>query len=183
MERMSRPASAVTQRESGRVSERETAAPESFELFFEAEHPRLLRALYLLSGNAQEAEEIMQDAFVAVWERWDRVGPMESPAGYLYRTAMNRFRSRARRAVRAAREVAGATAPGDAFAAADERDALARALSRLPERQRAAIVLVELLGYDSDEAGGILGVKAVTVRSLASQARSTLRTALEDPDA
>ena len=70
----------------------------------------------------------------------------------------------------------------DAFAAADERDALARALARLPERQRAAIVLTELLGYSSEEAGGVLGVKDVTVRSLASQARSTLRTHLEDHD-
>jgi DNA-directed RNA polymerase specialized sigma24 family protein len=52
--------------------------------------------------------------------------------------------------------------------AADERDALARALARLPERQRSAIVLTELLGYDSEEAGRILGVKDVTVRSLAS---------------
>lgn len=182
MERMSRPASAVTQRESGRESEREGHLA-SFETFFEAEHPKLLRALYLLTGNAQEAEEIMQDTFVAVWERWDRVGSMESPAGYLYRTAMNRFRSRARRATRAAREVLGSTVSGDAFAAADERDAIARALARLPERQRAAIVLVELLGYGADEAGRILGVKGVTVRSLAFQARSTLRTALEDRDA
>jgi RNA polymerase sigma factor (sigma-70 family) len=131
----------------------------------------------------QEAEEIMQDTFVSVWERWDRVGVMESPAGYLYRTALNRFRSRARRAVRATRKVVGAAEAGDAFAAADERDAIARALARLPDRQRAAVVLVELLGYGSDEAGEILGVKAVTVRSLASQARSTLRTALEDRDA
>ena len=181
MERMSRPASAVTQRESGRVSERQGDRV-SFETFFEAEHPRLLRALYLLTGNAQEAEEIMQDTFVAVWERWDRVGGMENPAGYLYRTSMNRFRSRARRATRATRAVLGSVEGGDAFAAADERDAIARALAALPERQRAAIVLTELLGYGSEEAGEILGVRGVTVRSLASQARSTLRSLLEDRD-
>jgi RNA polymerase sigma factor (sigma-70 family) len=181
MERMSRPASAVTQRESGRVGEREGDRV-SFEPFFEAEHMKLLRALYLLTGNAQEAEEIMQDTFVAVWERWDRVGAMENPVGYLYRAAMNRFRSRARRATRTARVVLGSTQTGDAFAAADERDAVARALAALPERQRAAIVLTELLGYGSDEAGEILGVRGVTVRSLASQARSTLRTVLEERD-
>jgi RNA polymerase sigma factor (sigma-70 family) len=181
MERMSRPASAVTQRESGRVGEREGDRV-SFEPFFEAEHTKLLRALYLLTGNAQEAEEIMQDTFVAVWERWDRVGAMENPVGYLYRAAMNRFRSRARRATRAARVVLGSMQTGDAFAAADERDAVARALAALPERQRAAIVLTELLGYGSDEAGEILGVRGVTVRSLASQARSTLRTVLEERD-
>ena len=76
----------------------------------------------------------------------------------------------------------GSAEAGDAFAAADERDAVARALAALPERQRAAIVLTELLGYGSEEAGEILGVRGVTVRSLASQARSTLRTVLEDRD-
>jgi RNA polymerase sigma-70 factor (ECF subfamily) len=95
---------------------------------------------------------------------------------------MNRFRSRLRRAARATRRVVGAAEGGDAFAAAEERDVVARALARLPERQRAAVVLTELLGYDSAEAGRILGVKDVTVRSLASQARAALRTELEDGD-
>ena len=141
---------------------------------------RLLRALYLVTGNAQEAEELMQDAFVAVWERWDRVGAMDEPVGYLYRTAMNRYRSRLRRAVRATRKVVGSAEDEDEFAAAEERDAVARALARLPERQRAAIVLTELLGYASAEAARILGVEDVTVRSLASQARASLRSDLED---
>ena len=165
---MGEPASAVTERQ-------KPAPPASFEDFFEAEHARLLRALFLVTGNVQEAEELMQDAFLAVWERWDRVAAMDEPVGYLYRTAMNRFRSRLRRVNRAARKVLGAAEGGDDFAAADERDALARALSNLPERQRAALVLTELLGYGSEEAGRILGVKDVTVRSLASQARAALR--------
>ena len=165
------------------MTEREAPAPPaSFEGFFEAEHARLLRALYLVTGNVQEAEELMQDAFLAVWERWDRVAAMDEPVGYLYRTAMNRFRSRLRRVNRAARKVVGSAAGGDAFAAADERDALARALATLPERQRAALVLTELLGYGSEEAGRILGVRDVTVRSLASQARAALRENLGGPD-
>lgn len=177
MDRMHEPASAVS-------DEPAADAPEvpSFEAFFEAEHERLFRAMYLVTGNAQEAEELMQDAFVAVWEHWDRVSGMDEPTGYLYRTAMNRFRSRLRRASRSARRVVGSDVGGDAFAAADERDALARALARLPERQRSAIVLTELLGYGSEEAGRILGVKDVTVRSLASQARAALRSHLEDTD-
>ena len=165
---MGGPASAVTERQM-------PAPPASFEDLFEAEHARLLRALFLVTGNVQEAEELMQDAFLAVWERWDRVAAMDEPVGYLYRTAMNRFRSRLRRAARAARKVVGAAEGGDAFAAADEREVLARALATLPERQRAALVLTELLGYGSEEAGRILGVKDVTVRSLASQARAALR--------
>jgi RNA polymerase sigma factor (sigma-70 family) len=181
MDKMSDPASAVSERDAAARPDRGARAA-SFEAFFEAEHARLLRALYLVTGNVQEAEEVAQDAFLAVWERWDRVRAMEGPTGYLFRTAMNRLRSLRRRAARAARRAIGRAEGGDPFAEADERDALARALAALPARQRAAIVLTELLGYGSEEAGRILGVRDVTVRSLASQARAALRTSLEGTD-
>jgi RNA polymerase sigma-70 factor, ECF subfamily len=157
--------------------------PVSFEAFFEAERLALSRALYLLTGNTQEAEEVLQEAFVAVWERWDRVGAMEDPTGYLYRTAMNRWRSRLRRAGRAARRVIGQAQGRDGFAEAEDRVALGRALAALTPRRREAIVLTELLGYDSAEAGRVMGVADATVRRLAQDARAELRTALEVPDA
>jgi RNA polymerase sigma factor (sigma-70 family) len=174
MDRMNDPASAVSEPRAPAGAQ----APSSFEAFFEAEHARLLSALYLVTGNEQEAEELMQDAFLAVWERWDRVSAMESPTGYLFRTAMNAVRSRARRAARLAKRLVG-RAPEDEFARADERDAVARGLGSLTPRQRAALVLTEVLGYPSEEAGEILGVKAVTVRSLASQGRAALKQILE----
>lgn len=158
------------------------ASPLGFERFFEAEHERLLRALFVLTGDAHEAEELSQEAFLALWQRWDRVHGMEDPTGYLYRTAMNRFRSRLRRLGRAAGRIGGRPPAADAFAAADERDALARGLASLTPRQRAAIVLTELLGYGSGDAGRILGVKDVTVRVLTSQARAALRQNMEVAD-
>lgn len=158
------------------------SAQVSFEDFFEAERRRLLRALYLLTGNAEEAEEVLQDAFVAIWERWDRVGAMDDPTGYLYRTALNRHRSGLRRAIRAARRATGQAHGTDQFAAADERDALARALASLTDRRREAIVMTELLGYGSAEAGRAMGVSDVTVRRLAQEARNHLRRILEEAD-
>jgi DNA-directed RNA polymerase specialized sigma24 family protein len=47
------------------------AAP-SFEAFYENTHARLYTALCLVTGSRHEAEEVMQDAFVRVWERWDK---------------------------------------------------------------------------------------------------------------
>ena len=152
-----------------------------FEDFFEAERGRLLRALYLLTGNREEAEEVLQDAFVAVWERWDRVQTMDDPTGYLYRTALNRHRSALRRAARAARRAVGQAEGGDLFAQADERDALARALAKLSPRRREAIVLTELLGYDSPGAARVMGITDTTVRRLTQQARERLRDDLGDP--
>jgi RNA polymerase sigma-70 factor (ECF subfamily) len=158
------------------------AAPEprTFEAFFQAEQRRLQRALYLMTGDIGEAEELMQDAFVAVWERWDRVSAMDEPVGYLYRTAMNRFRSARRRAVRAAKRAVGLGAAGDAFAAVDERDAVARGLAALTPRQRQAVVLTELLGFDAAAAAELMSIEAVTVRVLASQGRAALKEALGD---
>jgi RNA polymerase sigma factor (sigma-70 family) len=166
----------------GAVAVRSVTAPVAFEEFFEAERRRLVRALFLLTGNAEEAEEIQQDAFLAVWERWERVAEMENPTGYLYRTALNRHRSLVRRAARAARRATGLAHGGDAFAEADERDALAHALTTLTPRRRQAIVLTELLGYGSADAGRAMGVSDVTVRRLVQEARDGIRYALEDDD-
>ena len=54
-------------------------AAESFEAFFRQESERVFRALWLVTGNPAEAEEITQDAFLASWERWDRVSAMDNP--------------------------------------------------------------------------------------------------------
>jgi len=155
----------------------------TFEGFFERERVRLLRALYLLTGSRHEAEEVLQEAFVAVWERWDRVGSMEDPTGYLYRTALNRYRSRVRRTTRAARRAIGAAEGRDGFTEAEDRVAIAGALAKLSPRRREAIVLTELLGYDSAEAGRAMGVADSTVRRLAQDARAELRNELEDDHA
>jgi RNA polymerase sigma-70 factor (ECF subfamily) len=149
--------------------------PLGFEAFFEREARTLFRRLYAVTGNAAEAEEIMQDAFLALWERWDRVGAMEDPTGYLYRTSMNLFRKRGRRAALAIRRRLARAPDPTPFAEVDEQQDLVAALRQLSPRQRAAVVLLDVLDYSSEDAGKALGVTAGTVRGLASRARETLR--------
>jgi RNA polymerase sigma factor (sigma-70 family) len=157
--------------------------PQSFEDFFEGESPVLFRRLCLITGNRYEAEEVMQDAFLNMFERWDRVRHMEDPTGYLYRTAFNVFKRRSRRAAMALRRTLGVRENVDEFAAADARFMVEEGLSELSPRQRAAIVLTDLLGYSSEAAGRALGVRPVTVRALASQGRAVMRRTLEREDA
>jgi RNA polymerase sigma factor (sigma-70 family) len=107
---------------------------------------------------------------------------MENPGGYLYRTAMNVFRRRRRRAALAMRRAVGLVHAEDAFAAADARHVVARALAGLSRRQRAALVLTDLLGFSSEEAGEALGIKPVTVRVHASQGRAAMRESLGESD-
>src|SRR6266498_624775 len=75
----------------------------AFDEFFEMERGRLFRALLLVTHDSMEAEDLMQEAFVRVWERWDRIGQIDDPVGYLYKTALNLHRSALRRALTAAK--------------------------------------------------------------------------------
>lgn len=146
----------------------------SFEGFVEREGPRLFRALYLVTGSRHEAEEVMQDAFVALWERWERIAGIDDPTGYLYRTAMNIWRKRVRRAALIVRKAIHVVPNEDPFEAVDRRDQVFRALARLHPNQRAAIVVTSLLGYSSDDAGAMLGMSAAVVRMHASRGRAAL---------
>jgi RNA polymerase sigma-70 factor (ECF subfamily) len=152
----------------------------SFEDFFDAGHERLLGALFIVTGNRHDAEDLMQEAYVRVLERWDRVGSLEDPTGYLYRTAMNGFRMRVRRTVLATKRVAGGPTRADDFSEVELREDVRRALTHLTPRQRAALVLTELLGRSAEEAATYLGIKSSTVRVLATQGRAALRDSMED---
>jgi RNA polymerase sigma-70 factor, ECF subfamily len=161
----------------------ETGASRSFETFYDDESLTLFRRLWLVTGNRAEAEELMQDAFLRVWERWERIDAMEDPVGYLYRTAMNLFRKRYRRSVLAIRRTVRLAPSRDDFKDADDRETVRRVLSTLPPRQRAALVLTEMLGFSPNEAGRALGVQASTIRSLSHQGRESFRRAMEVDDA
>ena len=154
-------------------------SPDRFSSLFEREHERLFKALYLVTGNRRDAEELMQDAFLKLWERWDAIHRIDDPTAYLFRIALNGFRTRRRRAAMALRKVTPSPEGRDAFLDADMRADVRRLLLRLTERQRAALALVDLLGYPSDQAAQILRVRPSTVRALATKGRQTLRAAEE----
>ena len=147
----------------------------SFEDFFDAERARLFGALSVMTGNRHEAEEIMQDAFLKVWERWERVAAMDEPVGFLYRTAMNLYRKRVRRAAVAMRKATNLLPADDALAVVEARDQATRLLRTLAPREREALVLTAYLGYSTEEAGKLLGIKANTVRVLTTRARASLK--------
>ena len=150
----------------------------SFEEFYEREKQGLFGALCMVTRNRQEAEQLAQDAFLTVYERWDRVAVMEQPSGYLYRVAMNAFRSWNRRVTLGTKRVLGLRQPDDLIEEIDAEDAVMRVLAPLSPRQRAAVVLVDLLGYSSEDAGRILGVRAATVRTHTARAHEELRSTM-----
>jgi RNA polymerase sigma factor (sigma-70 family) len=147
-----------------------------FDSFFVEEHERLFKALYFVTGNREDAEELMQEAFLRLWERWHEIERIDDPTAYLFRVALNAFRSRRRRAATALRKLNPVSEVGrDEFADAEVRADLRDLLLGCTPRQRAALVLVDLLGYPSEQAARILRVRPSTVRALAAQGRRTIR--------
>ena len=146
--------------------------------FFRAEYETVLRAMYLLTGDRYQAEDLAQDAFVKACERWDRVRRMDNPTGYLYRTAVNAHKSTVRR-LRVSARRALTLQPTDPISESDDRDWIRRALAGLPASQREAVVLVEWLGLTDVEAGHVLGISPGAIRVRISRARTLLRPLIE----
>ena len=142
-----------------------------FEAFFRDEYPRLAKAMFLLSGDRAEAEELAQESLARVYERWARIESMESPDGYLYRVALNLYRRRFRRATPWQQP----TQPEDPAVTVTARAEIRRALRTVTKEQREALVLVEWLGLDAQEAGDLLGIDPASVRTRLHRARTALR--------
>jgi len=154
---------------------REAVAPPDFTAFFAEEHRALFKALYFVTGNRADAQELMQEAFLTLWERWDSIDRIEDPTAYLFRVALNGSRMRARAARRAARRIAAVASSYDPFDEVDLREDISRMLRSLTPRQRAALVLLDQYGYGSEDAAEIMRIRPSTVRALASQGRAVLR--------
>jgi RNA polymerase sigma-70 factor (ECF subfamily) len=154
---------------------RAVSPPRDFDALFAEEHERLYRGLLFITGSPPDAEELMQEAFLKLWERWERASSIDDPVAYLFRIALNASRMRARRAVRLSRKLLPLPPTPDPFAHVEARQDLRMILGGIPPRQRAALVLTEVFGYTSEQAGEIMRIRAGTVRMLASQGRTALR--------
>src|SRR4051812_2435161 len=115
--------------------------------------------------------------------RWHDIDRIDDPTAYLFRVALNAFRSRRRRAAVALRKLTPVHEERDPFTDAEMRADVRDLLLGCTARQRAALVLVDLLGYPSEQAARILGVRPSTVRALATQGRRAIRGTEGDGDA
>ncbi len=149
--------------------------PRDFEEFFKAEYRRLAKALYVLTDDPYEADDLAQEAFLRVFERWETVGALTSPVGYMYRVALNLHRSRLRRLFMSARKHRIRSPKADPLLGVEARDEVDRYLSQLSAGQREALVLVEWLGEPVDEAARLLGIKPGALRARLFRARESLR--------
>ena len=163
-------------------------AGEDYVAFVRARQGALLRAAYLVCGDHQIAEDLLQEALVKLASRWERIRD-EAPEAYvrriLYRDAISRWR-RTRREVSVDHQDPGGVLAlrrdgaerrvHDWVSGADVRVALLK----LPPRQRAVVVLRYFEDLTEADIADALGISRGTVKSQASDAMRTLRTLLPD---
>jgi RNA polymerase sigma-70 factor (ECF subfamily) len=142
--------------------------------------PRAIGLARRMLGNAADAEDVVQEAMLRVWTNAPRWRPEARFRTWLYRVVVNLCLNRKRRAPFASLETAGDPADLHPDAAMqlehDQRDqAIAAAIARLPERQRAAIVLTYHEGLGNAEAAAVLGTTRSAVETLLVRAKQSLR--------
>jgi RNA polymerase sigma-70 factor (sigma-E family) len=158
------------------------AAEREFDCFAAQVSDPLLRTAHLMTGDAREAEDLVQETLLRVARRWERVRSLDQPASYARRVLVNVVLHDADRRARLRAELRpldGAAEAADESAARALRqvDDLAEfrwALSRLPARQRAVLVLRYWADLPVAEVADILGCSEPTVTSTASRAATRL---------
>jgi RNA polymerase sigma factor (sigma-70 family) len=126
-------------------------------------------------------QELAQEAFFRVYERWDRLESAEHARRFAFRVAINLAKSHLRKHVRV--RLSGLEPrDGEVALASDAWADLADALGALSGRQRASVVLVDYVGLDAAESGEVLGISPATVRAHLMRGRRALRAALEMPE-
>jgi RNA polymerase sigma-70 factor (sigma-E family) len=143
----------------------------------------MVRLAVLLVDDLATAEDVVQDAFAALHQRWDRLQDVNAAIGYLRVCVVNAARSvlRRRRTARLyvlPRESDHVSAEAEVMLAAEQEEVV-RALRRLPRRQREVLVLRYWSELSELEIAEILGVSRGTVKSTASRGLAALGALLE----
>ncbi|WTL40266.1 SigE family RNA polymerase sigma factor [Streptomyces brevispora] len=156
----------------------------SFTSFVKARGPVLLRAARSLTANPSDAEDLLQTALTKTYVAWERIEDHRALDGYVRRALLNTRTSQWRK--RKVDEFAcdelpeQETVPGpDPAERQSLHDAMWRAVLKLPDRQRAMVVLRYYEDLSEAQTAEVLGVSIGTVKSAVSRALGKLR---QDPE-
>ena len=167
-----------------RARSESTSADDELVTLYTAHYRELVRLGALLLRDPDTAEEVVQDAFVAMHGAWRRLRDPERALPYLRQAVVNRARSalRHRTVVERHPERPMPDAPSAEYGAlaALDRDAVLHALDALPTRQREALVLRYYADLSEAQIADAMGISAGAVKSHASRGIAALRATLEE---
>ena len=174
---------AVASSEESAIHAVRTDADTALTELYAGHYVRLVRLAVLLVRDQGLAEDVVQDAFVAMHQRWHRIDEGTAPA-YLATSVVNRSRSALRHRSVVSRnrpEPPPDAAPADAAVlAAAGRTAVLDGLAALPTRQREVLVMRYYLDYSEREIANALGISQGAVKSHASRGAAALRQTLQE---
>ena len=167
----------------------DAARTTDFTAFVGAREQKLARLAYLLTGDRDAAEDLLQNALAKCYRHWERVRAVEHPDAYVRRIMVNERNSRWRRIMRG-RESAGShvlevhdpPAPPAAVDPAESLD-LWRHVQALPRQQRAVLVLRYYEDLTEAQTAEILGCSIGTVKSHTSRALAAMRVRMSEAPA
>jgi RNA polymerase sigma-70 factor, ECF subfamily len=131
-------------------------------------------------GDATEAQDLVQEAFLRAWQRWDKVGGYEEPVAWVRRVAWNLATSRHRRNQVARKFLQKSSAPELAPAASPDHVALVAALKLVPAKRRQALVMHYMADMTVAAIAEATGAKEGTVKSWLHRGRKELAALLTD---
>jgi RNA polymerase sigma-70 factor (sigma-E family) len=156
-------------------------AEEGVGALYRAQAVGLIRLAYLMLGDRAAAEDVVQDAFCGLYRHWDRLAGPGGALPYVRASVLNGCRTALRR--RARGQVMVYQPPSGSAEAAvlgrEEREQVMRAVRRLPDRQREALVLRFYLDLPEPEIARVMGIRPGTVRSATHRALKALGRLLE----
>lgn len=154
---------------------------DDFSEYVAARWPTLVRSAVLLGCSHPEAEDLVQTALERCLVKWNKVRAADDRDAYVHRVLINSFLSARRRRWTGERPSAALPeyAGLDQTTGIDDADVVMRALDRLPNDQRAAVVLRYYAHLSEQQMASVLGVAAGTVKSRLSRA---VRALAHDPD-
>jgi RNA polymerase sigma-70 factor (sigma-E family) len=156
---------------------------DEFEQFVAGSVESLLRTAHLITWDAGEAEDLVQESLIRVARKWPRVRRMEQPLAYARRVLINLAVDGSGRRTRRHRELDAAVdsvdlPAEDMLAGYDTRDELLAALAQLTARQRAVLVLRYFNDLTEAQVADVLGCSPGTVKSNTSRGLARLREVL-----
>lgn len=152
----------------------------TFEDFWRQERSSVARALALTLGDVQLAAEATDEAMARAYQRWSRVGTLDSPTGWTYRVGLNWSRSVLRRTRR--QTPAWLAQPNTQHDSAPLDPSVATALRQLSSAQRSVVVCRLLLNLSEQQTATLLRIRPGTVKSRLSRAITQLSTSLAHLD-
>ena len=155
--------------------------PEDFESLFRTHHDLVYRAAYRITGNAQDAEDVLQTLFLRLLRRECLPDIEKNPKGYLHRAAVNialdiiKVRSRSISSAEVETQIDPAATPDRNQDGSEIQDCVRAALGELSPRSAEIFVLRHIEGYGNAEIAKLLGTSRGTVAVMLFRARTHLR--------